>query len=153
MHSIINIFVVWELKHIILLTDGVNNRGSIAPITAAEIASTMGIRVYTVGVGTRGVAPYPVQTAAGTRYQNMPVEIDEDVLREIASMTDGKYFRATNNESLLEIYKEIDKLEKSRIDVQQYNVKNEEYLPWAIAALILVILEIVIGKSLLRRFV
>lgn len=140
-------------KVIILLTDGVNNRGSIAPLTAAEIASTMGIRVYTVGVGTRGVAPYPVQTAAGTRYQNMPVEIDEDVLREIASMTDGKYFRATNNESLMEIYKEIDKLEKSRIDVQEYNVKNEEYLPWAIAALLMIFIELILGKSLLRRYV
>ncbi|MEE4117038.1 MAG: VWA domain-containing protein [Marinilabiliaceae bacterium] len=140
-------------KVIILLTDGVNNRGSIAPLTAAEIASTMGIRVYTVGVGTRGVAPYPVQTAAGTRYQNMPVEIDEDVLREIASMTDGKYFRATNNESLIEIYKEIDKLEKSRIDVQEYNVKNEEYLPWAMAALLMIFIELILGKSLLRRYV
>jgi Ca-activated chloride channel family protein len=140
-------------KVIILLTDGVNNRGSIAPLTAAEIASTMGIRVYTVGVGTRGVAPYPVQTAAGTRYQNMPVEIDEDVLREIASMTDGKYFRATNNESLMEIYKEIDKLEKSRIDVQEYNVKNEEYLPWAMAALLMIFIELILGKSLLRRYV
>ena len=106
-----------------------------------------------MGVGTRGVAPYPVQTAAGTRYQNMPVEIDEDVLREIASMTDGKYFRATNNESLMEIYKEIDKLEKSRIDVQEYNVKNEEYLPWAIAALLMIFIELILGKSLLRRYV
>jgi len=140
-------------KVVILLTDGVNNRGSIAPITAAEIAKTMDIRVYTVGVGTRGMAPYPIQTSAGTRYQNMPVEIDEDVLMEIASMTDGKYFRATDNESLVNIYKEIDKLEKSRIDVQEYNIKNEEFLLFAILAIALLLFEIIVRNTLLKRYI
>jgi Ca-activated chloride channel family protein len=140
-------------KVIILLTDGVNNRGAIAPITAAEIAQTMGVRVYTVGVGTKGMAPYPVQTAAGTRYQNMPVEIDEQTLRDIADMTGGEYFRATDNESLENIYKEIDKLEKSKIDVQEYSQKNEEYLPWAIVAVLLILIELVIKRSVLRKYI
>ncbi len=140
-------------KVVILLTDGVNNRGSIAPITAAEIAKTMNVRVYTVGVGTRGMAPYPIQTAAGTRYQNMPVEIDEDVLKEIASMTDGKYFRAIDNESLVNIYKEIDKLEKSRIDVQEYNIKHEEFMIFALIALALVLVEVIVRNTLLKRYI
>ncbi len=140
-------------KIIILLTDGVNNRGAIAPLTAAEIAKTMDLRVYTVGVGTKGMAPYPIQTAAGTRYQNMKVEIDEDVLTEIAAMTGGKYFRATDNESLLEIYKEIDKLEKSKIDVQEFSIKNEEYLLFAILAVFMLLAEIVLKKTLLKRYI
>lgn len=140
-------------KVIILLTDGVNNRGSIAPVTAAEIASTLGIRVYTVGVGTRGMAPYPVQTPAGTRYQNMPVEIDEEVLQEIATMTDGKYFRATDNEGLLNIYNEIDQLEKSKIDVQEYSIKHEEYLLWAIVALCMIFMEFILNKLFLKRYI
>ncbi len=140
-------------KVVILLTDGVNNMGSIAPITAAEIAKTMNVRVYTVGVGTRGMAPYPIQTAAGTRYQNMPVEIDEDVLKEIASMTDGKYFRAIDNESLVNIYKEIDKLEKSRIDVQEYNIKHEEFMIFALIALALVLVELIVRNTLLKRYI
>ncbi|MDX2413634.1 MAG: VWA domain-containing protein [Bacteroidales bacterium] len=140
-------------KVVILLTDGVNNRGSIAPITAAEIAKTMNVRVYTVGVGTRGMAPYPIQTAAGTRYQNMPVEIDEDVLKEIASMTDGKYFRAIDNESLVNIYKEIDKLEKSRIDVQEYNIKHEEFMIFALIALALLLVELIVRNTLLKRYI
>ncbi len=140
-------------KVIILLTDGVNNRGAIAPLTAAEIAQTMGVRVYTVGVGTKGMAPYPVQTAAGTRYQNMPVEIDEETLREIAGMTGGEYFRATDNESLENIYKEIDQLEKSKIDVQEYSQKNEEYLLWAIIAVSLILLELLIKRSVLRKYI
>lgn len=98
-------------KVVILLTDGVNNMGSIAPLTAAEIAKVYGIRVYTIGIGTNGVAPYPVQTAFGVQYQDMEVDIDEPMLKQIAQMTDGKYFRATNNQKLQEIYKEIDKLE------------------------------------------
>lgn len=140
-------------KVIILLTDGVNNRGSIAPLTAAEIAQTMGVRVYTVGVGTKGMAPYPVQTSAGTRYQNMPVEIDEKTLSEIADMTGGEYFRATDNESLENIYKEIDKLEKSKIDVYEYSRKNEEYLPWAIIAVLLIFVELFIKRSVLRKYI
>lgn len=140
-------------KVVILLTDGVNNMGAIAPVTAAEIAKTLNVRVYTIGVGTRGMAPYPIQTAAGTRYQNMPVEIDEDALKEIALMTDGKYFRATDNESLVNIYSEIDQLEKSKIDVQEYNIKNEEFFIFAIIAMALILLEIIISNTLLKRYV
>lgn len=101
-------------KVVILLTDGVNNRGSIAPVTAAELAKTYGIRVYTIGVGTYGEAPYPVQTPFGIQLQNVPVEIDEAVLKQIASVTGGQYFRATDNDKLQQIYNEIDQLEKSK---------------------------------------
>lgn len=137
-------------KVIILLTDGVNNQGEIAPLTAAEIAKTYGIRVYTVGVGTIGNAPYPFKTAFGVQYQNVPVKIDEEVLREIANMTDGKYFRATNNEKLREIYKEIDALEKSKIEVREVSRKTEEYSLWALLALIFIGLEILLGLTILR---
>ncbi|MEA1885919.1 MAG: VWA domain-containing protein [Bacteroidota bacterium] len=140
-------------KVIILLTDGVNNRGEIAPVTAAEIAKTMGVRVYTIGVGSRGVAPYPVQTAAGIRYRNMQVEIDEEILREIASMTGGQYFRATDNESLDRIYEEIDKLEKSKINVQEFSRKREEYMPLAIIISALLLLEILLRYTVLRKFI
>jgi Ca-activated chloride channel homolog len=128
-------------KVIILLTDGVNNRGEIAPSTAADIAKTYGIRVYTIGVGTQGTAPYPVQTPYGIQYQNMPVEIDEAILREISSKTDGKYFRATDNDKLVQVYAEIDKLEKSKIDVRQFTKKEEKFLLPAIIAFILLTLE------------
>ncbi len=138
-------------KVVILLTDGVNNQGSIAPITAAELAKTFNIRVYTVGVGTIGNAPYPVKTPYGIRHQNMPVKIDEDVLREIAQLTDGKYFRATNNQKLREIYNEIDKLEKSKIEVKEFSKKQEEYLPLAIGATILFILELLLRIIILRK--
>lgn len=138
-------------KVIILLTDGVNNQGEIAPVTAAEIAKTYGIRVYTVGVGTRGMAPYPVKNMFGrTTLQNMEVEIDEDVLRKIASMTQGKYFRATDNKKLKEIYKEIDKLERSKIDVKHYSKKYEEYLVFAVIAAVLLLVEILLKNTLLR---
>jgi Ca-activated chloride channel homolog len=138
-------------KVIILLTDGVNNRGAIAPITAAEIAKTFGIRVYTIGVGTQGVAPYPVQTPFGIQYQNMPVEIDEAILQDIASMTDGKYFRATDNDRLMQVYSEIDKLEKSKMNVKQYNKKEEKYMSVSLFAFALVILEIVARSTLLKN--
>jgi Ca-activated chloride channel homolog len=138
-------------KVIILLTDGVNNRGIIAPVTAAEIAKTFGIRVYTIGVGTQGVAPYPVQTPFGIQYQDIPVEIDEGILKEIATMTDGKYFRATDNESLAKVYTEIDKLEKSRMDVKQFKLKEEEYLIPAIIAFCLILIEIVLRNTLLKN--
>ncbi len=111
-------------KVIILLTDGVNNMGEIAPATAAGIAKTFGIRVYTIGVGTQGMAPYPVQTPFGIQYQNMPVEIDEAILKEIAQTTGGRYFRATDNDKLVQVYHEIDKLEKSKIDVKQFIKKG-----------------------------
>jgi Ca-activated chloride channel family protein len=138
-------------KVIILLTDGVNNRGEIAPATAAGIAKTFGIRVYTIGVGTQGMAPYPVQTPFGTQYQNMPVEIDEGILQEIAQTTGGRYFRATDNDKLVQVYNEIDKLEKSKIDVKQFTRKEEKYLNSAILAFSLLVLEIIIRNTLLRK--
>ena len=138
-------------KVIILLTDGVNNRGEIAPATAADIAKTYGIRVYTIGVGSQGMAPYPVQTPFGIQYQNMPVEIDETILREIAENTGGRYFRATDNDKLIQVYNEIDKLEKSIIDVRQFSKKEEKFLIPAIIALCLVGFEIILRYTLLRN--
>lgn len=135
---------------IILLTDGVNNRGSIDPLSAAEIAKLYKIWVYTIGVGTRGMAPYPFKTPFGTQYQNIQVEIDEGLLQKISDMTGGKYFRATGNSKLTEIYKEIDKMEKSRIDVLEFRKKYEEYLPLALIALGLFILEVLLINTILR---
>ncbi len=140
-------------KVIILLTDGVNNRGEIAPVTAAEIAETMGVRVYTIGVGSRGMAPYPVQTTAGIRYRNMQVEIDEEVLGEIANMTGGNYYRATDNESLNKIYDEIDQLEKSKINVQELSRKREEYMPLALIMAALLLLEMLMRYTVLRKYI
>lgn len=138
-------------KVIILLTDGVNNRGEIAPLTAADIAKTFGIRVYTIGVGTQGMAPYPVQTPYGMQYQDMPVEIDEDILQQIAQTTGGKYFRATDNNSLENIYKEIDKLEKSKIDVRQFSRKEEKYLVPALIAFFMLVLEIIARNTIFKN--
>lgn len=138
-------------KVIILLTDGVNNRGDIAPSTAADIAKTYGIRVYTIGVGSQGTAPYPVQTPLGIQYQNMPVEIDEAILKEISSKTGGKYFRATDNNKLLQVYSEIDKMEKSKIDVRQFIRKEEKFLVPAIIAFILIALEILLRNTIYRN--
>ena len=138
-------------KVIILLTDGVNNQGQIAPMTAAEIAKTFGVRVYTIGVGTKGMAPYPFQTAFGVQYQNIPVEIDEATLKQIASTTGGQYFRATDNASLKEIYSEIDKMEKTKISVQEYSKKQEEYKNWAILLFSLLLVEILLRNTLLRN--
>jgi len=138
-------------KVIILLTDGVNNRGDVAPATAADIAKTFGVRVYTIGVGTRGMAPYPVQTPFGLQYQNMPVEIDEGILKEISNLTGGMYFRATDNDKLIQVYKEIDKLEKSKIDVRQFNRKDEKYMMPALIAFILIALEILVRNTVFRN--
>ena len=138
-------------KVIILLTDGINNRGEIAPGTAAGIAKTFGIRVYTIGVGTQGMAPYPVQTPFGTQYQNMPVEIDEAILKDIAQTTGGRYFRATDNDKLVQVYSEIDKLEKSKIDVKQFTRKNEKYLIPGLIAFCLLAAEIFIRYTILRK--
>ncbi len=135
---------------IILLTDGVQNRGSIDPVSAAEIAKSFGIRIYTIGVGTKGEAPMPVQTAFGEQIVRVPVQIDEDILKKVAETTDGKYFRATSNKSLENIYKEIDKLEKSKIDVNIFQNKYEEYLPFALIALGLFLLEILLRLTLFR---
>ena len=138
-------------KVIILLTDGVNNRGMIAPMTAAEIAKTYGIRVYTIGVGTQGVAPYPVQTPFGVQYQDMQVEIDEAILKDISNMTDGKYFRATDNEKLKQVYAEIDKLEKSRMDVKQFKLKEEKFSISALIAFCLILLEVILRNTFLKN--
>lgn len=138
-------------KVIILLTDGVNNTGQVAPVTAAEIAKTFGIRVYTIGVGTQGEAPYPIPTAFGIQYQNIPVEIDEQVLKQIASTTGGQYFRATDNASLKEIYSEIDQMEKTKISVQEFSKKQEEYKNWALLAFVLLLVEVLLRNTVLRN--
>jgi Ca-activated chloride channel family protein len=137
-------------KVIILLTDGVNNSGEIDPITAAELAKTFGIRVYTIGVGSMGTAPYPVQTPFGTQYQQMEVEIDEATLQQMANMTDGKYFRATSNKALEEIYAQIDQMEKTRIDTKSFSKKQEEYLWFAIFAAISLLLEVILRSTIFR---
>ncbi len=138
-------------KVIILLTDGVNNRGDVGPVTAAEIAASFGIRVYTIGVGSRGSAPVPVQDVFGrTITRNMPVEIDEEVLRTIAKTTDGAYFRATDNNKLREIYQQIDELEKTKLDVKQFSKKKEEYFPFLLGALILLFLELLLRYTAFR---
>lgn len=139
-------------KVIILLTDGVNNRGEIDPLTAAELATSFSIKVYTIGVGTTGQALYPVQTPAGTRYQTMDVEIDEEVLEKIAGMTGGKYFRATNTGKLREIYREIDQLERTTTDIKQYHRKQEEYMRFAWGAVILLLLELLLRISVFKYF-
>lgn len=137
-------------KIVILLTDGSNNRGQIAPMTAADLAKSYGIRVYTVGAGSKGTAPTPVQTPFGIRMQNMPVDIDEDILTDIANLTGGRYFRAVDNESLSDIYHEIDKLEKYLISVQNVSRKQELFLPFALIALALVFIELALRRTWLR---
>jgi len=138
-------------KVIILLTDGSNNRGEIAPVTASEIAKTFGIRVYTIGVGTKGEAPYPIQTAFGVQYRNIPVDIDEPTLKQIAATTGGQYFRATNNASLKEIYAEIDQLEKTKISVQEFSKKQEEYRNIALLVFALLLLETLLRYTLFKK--
>lgn len=137
-------------KVVILLTDGSNTSGSIPPATAAEIAKQMKVRVYTVGVGTKGYAPYPVKTPYGIQYQQVPVTIDEGVLSNIAKITGGKYFRATNNEKLKQIYQQIDQLEKAKIAVTQYHKKTERFLPLVLIALVLLLTEFLIRNTLLK---
>ncbi|HEX9740428.1 MAG TPA: VWA domain-containing protein [Ignavibacteriaceae bacterium] len=138
-------------KVMILLTDGVNNAGEVDPISAAQIAKTFKIRVYTIGVGTRGEAPYPVQTPFGTRYQMVPVEIDENVLKEIAKLTDGAYFRATDNKKLKEIYETIDKLEKTKVEITSYRNAKELFYSWLGGGLILLLLELSLSRTILRK--
>ncbi len=137
-------------KVIILLTDGSNNQGSIAPLTAAEIAKQFNIRVYTVGIGTNGFAPYPIQTANGVQYERMEVQIDETTLSKIAAITGGKYFRATDNATLENIYTQIDKMEKAKIDVQQYRRKTEMFFPFALIALLLLSAEFILRNTLFK---
>ena len=138
-------------KVMILLTDGVNNAGEVDPITAAQIAKTFGIRIYTIGVGTRGEAPYPVQTPFGIRYQMIPVEIDENVLKQIAETTDGEYFRATDTQKLKEIYKTIDKLEKTKLEITSYRNAQELFYPWLGGGLILLVLELGLSRTILKK--
>jgi Ca-activated chloride channel family protein len=138
-------------KVIILLTDGSNNRGDIDPITAAELAKEYGIRVYTIGVGTRGKAPYPFQTAYGIQYQNIDVVIDEEPLKKIAGITGGEYYRATDNRSLSQIYAQIDQLEKTRFHVKEVSRKTEEYRMFGLAAFILLVIELILRHIVLRR--
>ncbi|MBQ7268306.1 MAG: VWA domain-containing protein [Bacteroidales bacterium] len=135
---------------VILLTDGVNNRGEISPETAAEIASTYGVRVYTIGVGASGTAPYPVQTPWGVELQDMKVEIDEPLLRSIADATGGRYFRATDNTKLSEIYTEINKMEKARTTVDSFPVYKELFESYVLAALVCLLLEVLL-RFLMRR--
>lgn len=138
-------------KVIILLTDGVNNMGALDPNSAAEIAKLYGIRIYTIGVGTIGMAPYPFQTPFGIEIRNVEVQIDEPLLKNISKMTDGVYYRATNNEKLRQVFQEIDKLEKSKIDVTEFRKKKEEYLPLALLALALFGLELIFRYVLLKN--
>jgi Ca-activated chloride channel family protein len=138
-------------KVIILLTDGSNNRGDIAPITAAEIAKSFGIRVYAIGVGSYGKVNIPVQTPIGLQYQQMDSEFDEVSLKNIADMTGGKYFRATNNNKLRAIYQEIDQMEKTKINVREFNKKNEEYFIFALVALVLLIVEVLLRNTILKK--
>jgi len=140
-------------KVIILLTDGENNKGDISPLTAAEIAENYYIRIYTIGVGTKGYAPYPVQTILGTTTQQMEVKIDEKTLTEIAKSTDGKYFRATNNQKLKDIYKEIEQLEKTKININEFSSKNEEFFWWAVIAGVLLLLEFILRQTLLKTII
>ena len=138
-------------KVIILLTDGSNNRGDIAPITAAEIAKSFGIRVYAIGVGSYGVVNVPVQTPMGIQYQQMESEFDEKSLQEIAGITGGQYFRATDNTKLRQIYQEIDQLEKTKISVREFSKKNEEFYLFALVAFILLVIEVLLRNTLLRK--
>lgn len=136
---------------VILLTDGVNNRGEITPQTAADIAKTYGIRVYTIGVGANGTAPYPVITPWGVQMQDMEVEIDEDLLKGIAETTGGRYFRATDNTKLSEIYSEINKMEKARTTIDSFPVYKELFMDFALVALICLLLEVVFNAFILKR--
>ena len=138
-------------KVVILLTDGDNNAGSVDPATAAEMAKIFGIRVYTIGAGTRGTAPYPVQTPfGGIQYQQIPVNINEPLLQQIADETGGKYYRATSNEKLQQIYDEIDQLERSKIEINEFTRVHEEFLPLVIWSLALLLLVFILRHTVLK---
>ncbi len=140
-----------QSKVVILLTDGVNNAGAVDPLTAVEAAVEYGVRVYTIGVGRRGMAPYPVQTPMGLSFQNVEVEIDEELMTEIAERTGGKYFRATNNRALEEIYSKIDELEKTRVQVTRIARKKELFLPFLLAAFALIFAEALLRYLVVRQ--
>lgn len=138
-------------KVMILLTDGVNNRGEIDPITAAKIAATYGIRVYTIGVGAQGQAPYPVETPFGIQRRLVPVDIDEKTLTTVAEMTGGNYYRATDNRKLKTIYKEIDQLERTKIEVTAYRRYTELFYTWLAGGLLLLLVEVGLSATVLRK--
>ncbi len=138
-------------KVVILLTDGQNNRGELDPVTAAQAAAALGVKIYTIGVGTQGLAPYPVKTILGTRYQNVPVDIDEDMLREIARVTGTQYYRATNEEKLREIYRRIDQLERTKVEVVEYRHVAELFSPWLGGALICLFLQMGLALTQFRK--
>lgn len=138
-------------KVVILLTDGSNNMGDLSPMTSAEIAKSLGIRVYTIGVGTNKVAPYPMPVAGGVQYVNVPVEIDTRTLSDIAVTTNADFYRATNTGELHEIYKEIDKLEKSKLSVTQFSKRYDAYQPFAAAAALALLLELLLRITVFRR--
>ena len=138
-------------KVIILLTDGANNTGNISPKMAADLAKTFGISIYTIGVGSgAGEAPYPIQTALGVVVRNMPVDLDEPTMRQIADVSGGAYFRATDNESLLAIYQKIDQLEKTKLSTRNYHTTYEEFFVFVLAAALLLLLEFVLRSTVLR---
>jgi Ca-activated chloride channel family protein len=137
-------------KVIILLTDGVNNVGAIDPLTAGDIAKAFQVRVYTIGAGTQGMAPYPFKTPFGIQYQNVPVQIDEEVLKQIADETGGKYFRATNTSRLKDIYAEIDQMEKTKISVTEFHNKTEEFYPLILIAVLFLFLESILKYTVLK---
>lgn len=138
-------------KVMILLTDGVNNRGEIDPITAAKIAATYGIRVYTVGVGAQGQAPYPVETPFGIQRRLIPVDLDEKTLTTVAEMTGAQYFRATDNRTLRTIYKEIDQLERTKIEVTAYKRYREHFYAWLMSGLLMLLVEVGLSSTVLRK--
>lgn len=138
-------------KVVILLTDGSNNMGDISPMTSAQIAKSLGIRVYTIAVGTNKVAPYPMPVGGTVQYVNMPVDIDTKTLSDIAATTDGNFYRATNTAQLKKIYKDIDQLEKTKMDVKKFSKHYEAYQPFALAAVLLLLLEILLRNTVLRR--
>jgi len=139
-------------KVIILLTDGVNNRGEVDPITASNIAEAIDVKIYTVGAGSQGTALYPVDDPLlGKRFVPMPVEIDEEVLKRIAANTNAKYFRATDTQKLSEIYLEIGELEKTKIDVKEFTQYEEYFYVFLITGLLFFMLEIVLGSTIFRK--
>ena len=135
----------------ILLTDGENNAGQIDPITAAQIAAKYGIKIYTIGVGTKGQARFPFQTPFGVDYRMIPVEIDEELLTQIADITGGKYFRATDNKALRAIYDEIDRLETTKVEVSSYRQSKEHFYNWAGFGFLFLLLELTLVRTYLRR--
>lgn len=138
-------------KVVILLTDGTNNLGDISPMTAAEIAKSFGIRVYTIGVGTNGTAPYPMPVGGRIQYMNIPVEIDTKTLAAIADKTNGEFYRATDNKTLEEVYQNIDKLEKTKLSVKQYSKRYEAYATFAWTATISLLLELLLRLTILKK--